>query len=74
MSTSVFGDVLCVGLTVCFFEELWNKIKGVFDYSCQFGFFPDMISIFLTQIPSSSCFGTLILLSQSDTISQVFLI
>lgn len=37
-------------------------------------FFSDMISIFLPQIPSRICFRTLILLPQSDTISQVVLI
>lgn len=74
MSTTVFGEVLYVGLTICFFEELWNKIKGFFDYSCQVFFFPEMVSIFLPQIPSSTCFRTLILLPQSDTISQVVLI
>lgn len=64
MSTSVF-EVLCVGLTICLFEGLWNKIKGVFDYSVGVFFFY-MISIFLPQIPGNICFRTFLLLLQSD--------
>lgn len=51
VSALVFDEVLYVGLAVCFFEKLFNKIKGGgFDLSCQFSFSSDTIGMFLPQI------------------------
>lgn len=74
VSALVFDEVLYVGLAICFFEKLLNKIKGdFFDLSCQFFFLwcnqyvstPDLDNI---------CFSILTLLPETDTISQVALI
>lgn len=73
VSALVFDEVLYVGLAVCFFEKLFNKIKGgvltlsvfFFLWHNRYVSTPDLDNI---------CFRILTLLPETDTISQVALI
>lgn len=50
VSAPVFDEVLCVGLTVCFFVKLLNKIKG--------GRLTPLIRVFFNLFTQSVCFYT----------------